>query len=78
MLKETTKQLFQERFTCVYRKNWYADEWLRPALMERNEATAATTAFHRLSYVATVERCLEKYTRTIAAANPSSSAALAN
>lgn len=78
MLKETTKRLSQERFTCACRKNWYAGEWLRPALMERNVATAVTTASHRLSFVATAVKCSEESTGTIAAVNPLSGAASAN
>lgn len=78
MLKVTTKRLSQERFTCVYRKNWYAGEWLRPAPMVRNEATAAITASHRLSFVATAVKCSEESTGTTVAANPSSGAASAS
>lgn len=78
MLKETTKRLSQERFTCVYRKNWYAGEWLRPALMERNEATAAITAFRRLLFAATAVRCLEESIGTTVVANPSSGDASAS
>lgn len=78
MLKETTKRLFQERFTCACKKNWYAGEWLRPALMVRNEATAATTAFHRLSFTAIVENCSEESIGTTVAASPSSGAASAS
>lgn len=76
MLKEITKRLSQEKFICSCKKNWYADEWLRQAPMERNEATAATTASHRLLFVATAVRCSEEFTGTIAAASPSSGAAL--
>ena len=70
MLKVTTKRLSLERFTCVYRNNWYAGEWLRPALMERNEATAAITASHRLSFVTTAVKCSEEAIGTNVAANP--------
>ena len=70
MLKETTKRLFQGRFTYACKKNWYAGDWLRPALMERNEATAAITASHRLSFVTTAVKCSEEAIGTNVAANP--------
>lgn len=38
--------------------------------MERNEATAATTASHRLSFAVTAVRCLEESTGTTVAASP--------
>ena len=76
MLKATTKRLSLERFTCVYKKNWYAGERLRPALMGRNEVTAAITAFRRLSFAATAAKCSEESIGTTVAANPSSGAAI--
>ncbi|MDF9823766.1 hypothetical protein M2475_000113 [Breznakia sp. PF5-3] len=60
------------------RKNWYTGEWLRPVLMERNEATAASTASHRLLFVVIVVKCSEEFIGTTVAANPSSGAASAS
>lgn len=77
-LKATTKPLFLKRFTCECRKNQYAGEWLRPAQTERNEATAATTASRRLSFVAIVVKCLEESIGTTVAANPLYGAASAS
>ena len=65
MLKATTRRLFQKKSTCEYKKSWYAGEWLRPVPMERNEVTVATTASHRLSFVATAVRCSEEFIGTI-------------
>lgn len=78
MWKTTTKQSFRRTSSCGscgYRKNWYADEWSIQALMAKNAATAATTALHRLSFAANAVKCSAEFTRTIAAANPSSGAA---
>ena len=69
------KQLFRKIFSCGYRKNWYAGEWSRQALMSKSAPTAATTALRRLSFAANAVKCSAEFTGTIAAANPSSGAA---
>ena len=61
--------------TCEYRKNWCADELLRPAQMARNEATVATTASHKQLFAVIVVKCSEESTGTIVVANPSSGVA---
>ena len=69
------KLLFLRISSYEFRKNWYADEWSRPAPMVKSAATVATTVSHRLSFAAIVVRCSAEFTGTIAAANPSSGAA---
>ena len=78
MLKETTKPLFQKISSYECRKNWYADEWSRPAPMAKSAVTAVTTALHRLLSAATAVKCSAEFTGIIAAANPSSGDALAD
>jgi hypothetical protein len=46
--------------------------------MEKNEATATTTASHRLSFVGTAVKCSEESIGTTVVANPSSDATSAN
>ena len=77
MWKETTKPSFQKISSYEYRTNWYAGEWSKPVPMAKSAPTAATTALHRLSFAANAVKCSAEFTGTIAAANPSSGAALA-
>ena len=75
MWKETTKPSFQKISSYECRKNWYADEWSRPAPMAKSAVTAVTTALHRLSFAANAVKCSVESTGTIAVANPSFGAA---
>ena len=77
MWRATTKQLFRRIFSYGCRKSWYAGEWSKPVPMAKSAPTAATTALHRLSFAANAVKCSAEFTVTIAAANPSSGAALA-
>ena len=77
MYKVTTKPLFRKTFTCRYRKNWSAGEWVKPAPTVRNGTTVTITASPKSSSAENAAKCSEGSTGTIVELNLSSGAASA-